>query len=130
MTLSWMDRTGSIASAACAAHCLILSAAPALLSVLGLELLKHEAFEWGLFAAALGMATIAAGLGYRVHRRFWVLASFGTGIAVLIAGRLGEALELYEGAGILAIIGGLLLVASHLKNMGSIRACKEDCCDS
>tara|TARA_B100000029_G_scaffold397403_1_gene395684 strand:- start:205 stop:582 length:378 start_codon:yes stop_codon:yes gene_type:complete len=123
-----MDRTGSVASATCAAHCLILSAAPALLSLLGLEFLRHEAFEWGLFGLALSVAALAAGLGYRVHRSPWVLGSFGAGMAVLLAGRLGEALALYEGAGLLAILGGLLLVVCHLRNIGSIRACKASCC--
>ncbi|MBJ94846.1 MAG: hypothetical protein CMP23_10300 [Rickettsiales bacterium] len=130
MKFSWIDQAGTIASATCAAHCLLLSVAPALLSLLGLELLKHEALEWGLFAIALSIAGLAGALGYRVHRSSWVLGSFGVGIAVLVAGRMGEALELYEGAGMLAIVGGLLLVASHLKNIGSIRACQEPCCDS
>ncbi len=128
MTQIWIDRTGSVASATCAAHCLLLSAAPALLSLLGLEFLRNEALEWGLFAVALSVAALAAGLGYRVHHNLWVLGSFATGIAVLVAGRLGEALELYEGAGLLAILGGVLLVVSHFRNIGSIRACKAACC--
>ena len=82
----------------------------------------------GFFAAAVTLAAIAAALGYRVHRNAWVLAGFGLGGLVLVAGRLGEALGLYEGAAGLAVAGGLMLVASHVFSAKRTRACQGACC--
>ncbi len=126
MTSLWMDRFGSVASAACAAHCLLLSVAPALLSLLGLELLANEAFEWGFFSLALALAVPAGALGFRIHRNRWVLGAFGVGVLVLVAGRLGEALALFQGAGMLAILGGFVLVGSHLTSIRHVQACREE----
>lgn len=127
LNLTWMDRFGTFASASCAAHCIVLSAAPTLLSVLGLEFLRNELFEWGFFTLAIGMASLAAVFGYRLHGNTWVLGSFATGGVVLMAGRFGEALGIFEGAGVVAILGGLLLVASHLINISWSRGCRQNC---
>ena len=125
-TLS-LDRLGGVASATCALHCLLLTLAPALVTLLGVEFLAHEVFEWGFFATAVTFAVVAAALGYGVHRNPWVLASFGAGVVVLVAGRLGEALDLYEGAVVLAVTGGLVLVASHVFSARQTRACQGAC---
>lgn len=128
MTTSlWMDRFGGFASATCAAHCLIMGFAPALISVIGLEFLANEVYEWAFFASAIAFAAAAALVGFRVHRTPWVLAGFGLGMMVLIAGRMGEALELYEGAGIVAILGGVLLVGAHVSSTLRTRSCQAEC---
>lgn len=121
----WMDRMGGVASATCALHCVTLAAAPALVSLLGVEFLRHEAFEWGFFALAIGFAVVAAVLGYRVHRTPWVLGGFALGIAILAAGRFGEALDLFEGSVVLAVIGGGVLIASHVASVRAHAACCE-----
>ena len=122
----WMDRFGTLASAACALHCLVLSTAPALFAALGLELLHNELFEWGFFAMAMAFASLAAIFGFRLHRNSRVLGWFVVGGLVLMAGRFGEAGGLFEGAGILAIIGGFLLVISHVLNASCTRKCQQD----
>ena len=126
----WMDRFGTLASAACALHCLVLSTAPALFATLGLELLHGEIFEWGFFAMAMAMASLAAIFGFRLHRDSRVVGWFVVGGLVLMAGRFGEAGGLFEGAGILAIVGGFLLVISHFKNASCTRKCQEACAES
>lgn len=124
---TWVDRLGGVASAACAVHCLALSAVPALIPMLGLGVLSHEAFEWAFSSVALGLALVAAVLGYRVHRTPWVLAGFGVGMLVLLMGRVGEALELYGGGGLLAVFGGALLVVSHVASARRTVACSGAC---
>lgn len=126
MNTLWMDRLGSLASATCAAHCFVLAALPSLISVLGLEVLAHEGFEWGFFALAIGFALVAALLGYRIHRTRWLLTGFGAGMLVLIAGRFGEAFALYEGGAVLAVVGGALLATSHILSLRQIR--RQACC--
>lgn len=122
-----LDRMGSLASASCALHCLTLSIAPAIVAVLGLDFLANEAVEWGLFGAAVGFALLAAGLGYRVHRNRRVLGGFGVGLALLGAARLGEAMALFEGTLVLAVLGGAVLVTSHVMSSRCTRACREGC---
>lgn len=122
-----LDRLGSLASASCAVHCLALSLAPALLTFLGAEFIANESVEWGLFASAVSFAILAATLGYREHRDGRVLASFGIGLVTLASARLGEALSLFEGTLVLAVLGGAILVASHLMSVRVLRTCRADC---
>ncbi len=111
MNSLWVDRLGSLASASCAVHCAL---GPALVSVIGLGILANQSVEWALFASAIGFAVAAAWFGYRLHRNPWILGGFATGVLVLAAGRVGEAFELYEGGLVFALVGGALLVTSHL----------------
>ncbi|MEN0065513.1 MAG: MerC domain-containing protein [Myxococcota bacterium] len=128
MKTLWMDRLGSMASAVCTLHCLALALAPALISVLGLSFLANEAFEWGFFTIAVAFAGAAALIGYRVHRASWVVLGFGLGIVMLAFGRLGEALNLFEGSALFAMAGGLVLVATHLASLRQLRACSSAEC--
>ena len=45
---------------------------------------------------------------------------------IIWADRLGEALSLYEGGAVLAVIGGSLLVLSHILSLRETR--KRACC--
>ena len=123
-----IDRLGSVASASCALHCLTTALAPALITLLGVEFLANEAVEWGLFLAASVFAVTAAFLGFRVHRSPSVLLGFGVGLAALITARLGEALHLFEGTLVFAVLGGLILVASHVLSSRRAQACQKACC--
>lgn len=125
-----LDRLGSIASASCAVHCLTMSLAPALVAVLGIEFLANEMVEWVLFASAVVFALAAAGLGYREHRDARVLAGFGVGLSVLTAARLGEALHLFGGTLVLAVLGGGILVATHFISVRRLRTCRAACDDA
>ena len=127
MIHGWIDRAGSVSSAACAAHCALMTFAPAMVSVLGLEFLRHEAVEWGFFLLAISLASLAAFLGYRSHGTRWVLVGFASGILMLCTARFGEALRWLEGGVTFAIIGGTLLVASHGASMWRSHACHEEC---
>ena len=122
-----LDRLGSVASASCAIHCLTMALAPALVAILGIEILASEAVEWGLFGAAVVFALSAAFFGYRLHRDTRVLGGFGLGLALLSAARLGEALDLFAGTLVLALLGGGLLVATHVLSSRWIHACSEAC---
>jgi hypothetical protein len=107
----WPDRIGSVAGAACAAHCLVSSVA----SAIGLGVLASEAVEWGFSTLAVGFAVVAAIHGYWCHRAAWVVAGFGAGVLVLLLGRLGEVLDLHESGVGLAVAGAGLWVASDLR---------------
>ena len=129
MKTLWLDRCGSLASAACATHCFLFAILPSIVSILGIEFLAHEAIEWSLFTLALGLALATAVSGYRSLRSPWLLGGFGVGAAVLLAGRLGEAFELYGGGAALAIAGGLVLAFSHLASLRELKVQRNSCCE-
>lgn len=128
MKTAWLDRLGGVASMGCALHCALMAFAPALVTVLSLEALKDEAFEWGFFLAAISFAALAGGLGYRSHRVAWIPMGFLGGIALLTTARLSEALSLFEGGGALAVAGGALLVTLHVVNGVKSKAAHVACC--
>jgi hypothetical protein len=123
-----LDRLGGVASASCALHCLMTGLAPALIALLGVEFLANEAVEWGLFAAASVFAITAAVLGFRVHRSSAVLLGFSLGLASLITARVGEAMHLFEGTLIFAVLGGVILVVSHVVSARRTKSCQKPCC--
>ena len=72
---------------------------------------------------------VAAALGYRTHRSVWVLGSFAAGILVLSAGRLTEVFQVMEGGVYMAVVGGGLILGSHLANLKHHRLCATECCE-
>lgn len=118
---AWMDRLGGAASTACVTHCLAMAAAPALFPLLGLGFLSGELSEWGFTILATCFALLAAWLGFRSHRSLRIEAGFGVGIALLLAGRLGEELG-GHGLGLaLSLAGGGLLAVTHLISLWAQR---------
>jgi hypothetical protein len=117
------DRLGSVASATCALHCLTMALAPALVTLLGVEFLAGEAVEWSLYGFAVVFALVAGALGYRTHRSLPVLGGFCLGLMVLSAARLGEAFHLFGGTLVLAVLGGGILVATHVLSARRVRSC-------
>lgn len=134
MNLFWIDRFGSVASMACAAHCVIVAALPTLLAVAEAghdehgHHGEHALIEWVFFGVASLLAVGAGIFGYRRHRTWWVAAGFVVGIPILAAGRLGEAFHI-EGVGFgLTVLGGLILASSHIVSLRRLRAVEDDCC--
>ena len=119
--MTWFDRLGGTASGLCAVHCAATGALPMFAAAVGAEL--NETLEWGFFGIAIVLALFAAVSAYRVHASPAVLAGFGVGVATLGLGRAAEALSLFEGGGVLSIVGGLILVAAHVYSL----RCHRDC---
>lgn len=91
----------------------------------------------------VGIAVASGGAGWRFSRRapwkgeaLWYPTRGRRGcrwwpavvLALLAAGRMGEALSLYEGAAGLAVLGGGLLVASHVLSERMARIRRAACC--
>lgn len=116
MSSPWIDRLGGLASLTCAIHCAVLAFAPAVIALLGMEILASEAFEWVFLSAAVLFAAVAAFVGFRAHRSPWILIGFGAGVTLLICARMVEMFSLFEGGSIIAILGGGVLVGFHMAN--------------
>ncbi len=127
MTHPWFDRLGTLASATCALHCAVMALLPALLPLVGLGFLHDERFEWLFLACAVGFAGAAAWFGHRAHRTWAITLGFALGATALIGARLGEVFGI-EGGLVFALLGGGLLVASHLFNLQRCRGCAEESC--
>ena len=96
---AYVDRIGTIASAACALHCGVCALLPAAFTVLGLGfLLGHEA-EWALTGFAVSFGLIAFVVGWRRHRKMLVFAMLAIGIVGLLAARLAEGQGHHHGHG-------------------------------
>lgn len=124
--MTWLDRLGSMASGLCAVHCASMALLPAVGALVGGEL--NERFEWGFFSAAFTLAAVGAVAGYRAHGSAMVVTGFAVGLSLLSLGRAAEALALFEGGGVLAVVGGMVLVASHVRSLGCRRSCAKSAC--
>jgi len=119
------DRMGSLASTACAAHCLVCSFLPTAIAASGLGFLLHPSVEWGLVLVAATLALIAARMGYRQHRSGRIAAALLGGATLLVAARFLESWGI-ESLHI-AVAGGLGLAAAHITNL---RTCARVCCEA
>jgi hypothetical protein len=100
---------------------------PATLSAVGLTVLEHALFEWLFVGCAVALAGSAAVMGHRVHRSWSVTAGFVLGGGGLLTARGVEVLGLHGGF-VLAVLGGALLVVSHVFNHVRCRNCPDATC--
>lgn len=120
---------GAFASALCAVHCGLGAMLPALLPTLGLGFFVGETTEWVLVAIAMGMAVLAAVLGYRVHRSKRITLAFIAGMGLLLTSRLSESFGGGHELGLaFALGGGALLIGTHITSLRRCRTCREDGC--
>jgi len=129
MNILWVDRFGGFASTMCAAHCLLVAAAPSLFVLLGVTHDGHAAFEWSFFILAAIFAVGAAVAGYRRHQNKWTVAGFALALPLLAAGRFGEAFHLHDYGFALTVSGGLLLATAHIRSLWQTRTAIDSCCD-
>lgn len=115
-----IDRLGTLASGACAAHCVLIAILPEALAAVGLGAVLGHQLEWGFTLTALALAAAALITGFRKHRSRLVASLLVAGIASLLLARLLEAAgETFCLS--LSLLGAASLVAGHLFN---IRACR------
>ena len=117
------DRIGVAASIVCLIHCLLLPLAVPLLPLLA-GVVEAESVHAGLLVFLAICALLAFVPGYRTHRAILVPAVGGFGIALLAGGALAHDVALLEGLDTpLTVVGGLVLIATHLANLRLCRNC-------
>ncbi len=117
------DRVGIFASVACLIHCLLLPVLvpllPLLAGVAGVESV-HE----GLLVFLTLCAILAFVPGVRAHGAYSVVAFGGLGVLLLAGGVLAHDWAALAGLDTpLTVVGGLVLVTTHIVNLRLCRAC-------
>lgn len=119
-----LDRVGAFASAICAVHCLLTGIAIGLLSVAGLGFLGNPIADIVFFGLALGLGSLAVWQGFRKHRSFLPMALYVGGLlSVLVAHFVLGHDHRDIHSTVLAVTGGLMLVAFHIVNMSLHHRC-------
>ena len=124
---SRLDQAGTLASALCVIHCIVVALAPSLLVGMGLGGVMSHEFEWIATGTAVIIGLLAGIQGYRNHGSAGILVGFVTMSIALLSARLMED-WIHEGgtlAGqhvpylpvILAVLAGTGLVWLHIINL-------------
>jgi hypothetical protein len=113
------------ASLLCLIHCVVLSALPAVVALLGLSFLKGDHFHAWLALLILASSAFAFIPGFRRHRRRRVLFLMSLGLLLVLSGAFVTGAgwsERWETP--LTIAGGLCLVTAHFLNRRFCRYCQ------
>jgi hypothetical protein len=114
-----LDAIGAIASTLCAAHCVLLPLAVALMPLAGWQSLESTAFDIGFVVFATLFGAIVLGAGSCRHLLRWIVPMYGIAVALLVGGLLvGHQRWLH--AALLAA-GGALMALTHLVNRHALR---------
>ncbi len=120
------DRIGVIASILCAIHC---AATPIVLLVLPAfgKVWTHPASHWIMASLVIPLAAFMVVMGFRKHRRKWIIASGGLGILFVLLGAAAPSFGKNSGPGATEAAG---LVASGESSQSADGECEEATCAS
>lgn|SRR5690606_4191992 len=121
------DRLGIIFSSICVVHCLFVAFIP--LAYPALNYFTHTDWVHGLVAASLLITTpMAFYPGFKKHGLTWILILASVGIVIILSGMVLEerASEIISHS--TSILGSVLLVLAHLKNIQHSHKHNHQCC--
>jgi MerC mercury resistance protein len=118
-----LDRLGTAASLACAAHCAAMPSLIGMLPLVGLDFLANEQTELMFVSLSLVIGSLSLIPSYtRKHRQWQPLLLFAFGASsIIVVKALAE-----EGSRLEAptmIIGALLIAFAHIVNLRLCRSC-------
>lgn len=118
------DGVGTLASSLCVAHCVLTPVILLSLPFAGLAILGSEVVDRSLALLAIAVAIIAFVPGYHMHGSKKLVALVSAGIACLLFAAFGaEAIWGETGDTVFTMLGGSIIVASHLLNRSFCKAC-------
>ncbi len=111
LKINW-DALGVFASVACAIHCAVLPLFISSLSLLGVNIIKNTAFEYGMIflAFAVGLYSLYHGVR-KHHRNLWPVLIFSIGMLFLFAKQLWHQWEVW-----FLVPAVICIVAAHYQN--------------
>lgn len=118
-----LDRSGSVASLACAIHCALMPFLFAFLPAALGATLSSDWIEWGLFGCSAFIGMTSMHVGKKLHRKRIAFAVCAIGVTMLGLGRIGEERHWgWIGVPVL-VLGGMVVASSHFVNMHLCRRC-------
>jgi len=118
------DRTGVIASAACAVHCTLLPFVAGILPILGLHHFTDERVEWLIVGITALIGVVGHTQAYvRHHRHAGPGLLFVVGLGIVVVTRVSRTESLFEP--IALGLGALLAATAHWANLRLCRCCDE-----
>jgi MerC mercury resistance protein len=114
-----LDALGALASGLCAAHCVLVPLAVALMPYAGWQALESSAFDAGFVAFATLFGAVALGAGTCRHRLRWTAPMYVVSVSMLVCGLLAS----HQGwlHAVLLALGGALMALTHLLNRHALR---------
>lgn len=114
-----LDAVGALASGLCAAHCVLVPLAIALMPYAGWQALESTAFDIGFVVFATLFGAIVLGAGTCRHLLRWTAPMYVVAVAMLVGGlMLGHQRWLHA---VLLAAGGALMALTHLVNRHALR---------
>ena len=123
---SFFDQLGSLVSITCVVHCILVALVPGVLAARGSSSLLGEPLEWAFTLGAVAIGLTAAVQGWRRHHSRPILTGILVGCSLLLVARGAEVGDVDMPSYLIAVLGGMLLVGSHMANMQ--RQCCTTCC--
>lgn len=121
------DRLGIAFSSACVVHCIFVAFLPLIFPAL--NYFVHADWVHSFVAASLLITTpMAFYPGFKKHGLTWILMVACLGIMVILAGMFLEDRTSEVVAHSASILGSLLLVIAHLKNIQHSNKHHHQCC--
>ena len=126
------DRLGTGLSLLCAVHCVLLPVALPVLATTGATWLSHASVHGWMAVFIVPVSLLAALPAWRQRRRPGVLMLFGLGVLLVLGALAAEPLVGATGHTVLTLLGGVLLVAGHVRNghhrHDEVAGCEEHHC--
>lgn len=121
------DRLGIAFSSACVVHCIFVAFIPLIFPALAY--FTHLDWVHGAVAISLLVTTpMAFYPGFKKHGLTWILSLASLGILIILAGMFLEDRTSEILSHSISILGSLLLVLAHVKNLQHSHKHKHQCC--
>jgi len=121
------DRLGIAMSSMCILHCLVVAFLP--LFIPALSAITHQPWVHITVGSTILLTSPLAFVpGYKKHGLTWIIALAGMGFALIIAGVVAEERINEQLAHGISILGSLILVGAHFKNLQHSHKHHHQCC--
>ena len=121
------DRLGIAFSSACVVHCVVVAFLPMLFPAV--KTYTHTSWVHIVVGVIILLTSPLAFLpGYRKHGLTWILGLASTGLLFILSGVLLEGHTSDQMSHSISILGSVILVVSHAKNLQHSHRHRHQCC--
>lgn len=111
------DKLGIFASTLCLIDCIVLPIASTILISLQATVSWLDNMHGWLPLIIGATASFAFYHSYKAHRAYGIVATGTAGLLLLVLGEIAEALAYTKGVNWVSLLGSVLLIVAHLRNL-------------